>query len=108
MQSFTILLAKIYVLQVAPEQHPDTAVFTTEGWGNLQKTLHTGTLGNNTWCSRLVWSTSQRKGVSFSRGKGVAGLPWYVPPPTGQSKLCPDPDNSCPWFLSPQQDGHES
>lgn len=97
MQSFTILLAKTYVLQVAPEQHPDTAVFTTEEQGHLQKDMHTCTLGNNTWCPGLVWSSlSDRKGVSCDRGKGITGLLRCAPQPPCQGKPCPDQDNLCP------------
>ena len=37
MQSFTILLAKICVLQVAPEPYPDAAVFTGRGGTGFRK-----------------------------------------------------------------------
>lgn len=97
MQSFTILLAKTDVLQVAPEQHPDTAVFIMEEQGHLQKDTHTWTLGNNTWYPGLVWSSlSERKGVSCARGKGITGLLRCAPQPPCQGKLCPDQDNPCP------------
>lgn len=37
MQSYAVLRAKTHGLHEAPGQHPDTAVFSTEGWDNLQK-----------------------------------------------------------------------
>lgn len=104
MQSFTILLAKIYVLQVAPKQHPDTAVFTTEEWDNLQENTAHLDPGDH----HLVLQACLQQFITEKRGQlwQREGSHWaaQVCPITHmRHKLCPDQDNS-----APQQDGHKS
>lgn len=96
MQSFTILLAKIYVLQVAPEQHPDTAVFTTGTGSPLEKRSTLGPWGTGPGAPGLSGAVYHReRGSAVAEGREPPGCSG-VPQPTRPGKYCPHQDDPCP------------
>lgn len=70
MQSFTILLAKICVLQVAPEPYPDTAVFTAGVGQASENTARSNPGERHLVLQACQQQLSTKKGVSFGRGLG--------------------------------------
>lgn len=96
MQSFTILLAKIYVLQVAPEQHPDTAVFTTGTGSPSEKRSTLGPWGTAPGAPGLSGAVYHReRGSAVAEGREPPGCSG-VPQPTRPGKYCPHQDDPCP------------
>ena len=70
MQSFTILLAKICVLQVAPEPYPDTAVFTARGGTGFRKHSSLKPWGTTPGAPGLSAATGYQERGQFRQGAG--------------------------------------